>query len=161
MVDTESDNKTKESNVNQQTTVNAQTTAHAVPGDQPLLQHLNHINQQPPSNSQIPGQFNYFHQQYRQLPEDFIENNVSPATPSNPQSQLAAVYKTTVPTLSLDSGSDSDAKNKYALAKLNGNGSCSSECSEKFPSNSNHIKADFEQAIELAGYGKFHVGFDF
>lgn len=156
MVDGESDSKTKD-HVNQ--TINgAQTTTLSVDQTLANLQQIKNNTNQLPSNSQIPGQFNYFHQQYRQIPEDAIDNVAQ--SPSAQKSQLATVYKSTAPTLSIvDSDGSGDAKHKYALAKLNGNGSCSSDCSEKFSNATpNSItKADFEQAIELTGYGKFHV----
>lgn len=153
MVDSESDRKSKSSNVNQSTINSAQTTG--IPAVDKQIDTL-HFNHNPPLNSQIPGQFNHYEQHYRQIPEDKIDSNAQ-----SEQSQLAAVYKSTTPRFSFDD--ETDAK-KYAVFKANGNGSCSSDNSEKFPNitsitpiaNANVAKADFEQAIELAGYGKFH-----
>lgn len=153
MVDSESDRKSKNSNVNHPTNTSAQTTASSVDKKKGNL-HSHQHNNQPSSNSQIPGQFNYYEQHYRQTPEDKIDKN---AIAQPEQSQLDAVYKSTLPRLSFD-----DSK-QFNLSKSNGNGSCSSDNSEKFPDVTSitpianaAAKADFEQAIELTGYGKFH-----
>lgn len=155
MVDSESDRKSNNSNVIHSANNSAVTTALPVNKQIDNL-HFN-CNNQPLSNSQIPGQFNYYEQHYRQIPEDKIDNNCTSATEL---SQLAAVYKSTLPRFSFDDGSDSK---KYSLSKSNGNGSCSSDNSEKFtnvtsitPIANAVTKADFETAIELTGYGKFH-----
>lgn len=146
MVDSESDNKTKKSNVDHTTSNNAQAIAVLVDKKIDDLQQLNQINQ-PPANSQIPGQFNYFEQHYRQIPEDWIDSE---------QNQLTSVYKNTAPRLSFD---NDEKKSKYT--KTNGNSSCCSndnneKCSSITPIAASVAKADFEQAIELTGYGKFH-----
>lgn len=146
----------KDSNVNNSLYKSAnKTTAKTVDKHFENL-HYN-LNNQPPANSQIPGQFNYYDQHYRQLPEDSIDNGNGNATEKK---HYASVYKTTSPRLSFDDGDDGK---KYAVAKINGNGNCSESC-EKFANitsitpiaNANVSRADFETAIELTGYGKFH-----
>lgn len=153
MIDSDSESNLKDSNVNSSLHSSAQkTTAASV--DKKLTSLHSNLTNQPSANSQIPGQFNYYEQHYRQIPEDSIDGNTTD------QQHYASVYKTTSPRLSFD-GSD-DAK-KYAVAKINGNGSCSESC-EKFsnvtssitPIHANVTRADFETAIELTGYGKFH-----
>lgn len=153
MVDSDSESNLKDSNVSNSSHKSAQKTADA-PADTNLGNlHLN-LNNQSPANSQIPGQFNYYEQHYRQLPEDSIDDTTTD------QKHYASVYKTTSPRLSLDDCSDVKS---YAVSKINGNGSCSENC-EKFSNissitpiaNANVARADFETAIELTGYGKFH-----
>lgn len=153
MVDSDSESNRKDSNVNSSSS-NSAIKATAAPVDKNFgSQHFN-LNNQPPANSQIPGQFNYYEQHYRQLPEDSIDG------PASDQKHYASVYETTSPRLSFD---DSDDMKKYAVSKINGNGSCNDSC-EKFQhvtsitpiANANVSKADFETAIELTGYGKFH-----
>lgn len=115
------------------------------------------LSNQPPANSQIPGQFNYFEQHYRHIPEDQHDE-----TAVGDQKHYAAVYKTTSPRLSFDNDHDDDQK--YAPAKINSNGGCTIDNCEKYPhissitpiANANVARADFETAIELTGYGKFH-----
>lgn len=153
MVDSDSESNLKDSNVNNSSHNSAQKTA-APPVDKKLGNLHSNLNNQPPANSQIPGQFNYYEQHYRQLPEDSIDGNTSD------QKHYASVYKTTSPRLSFDDGDDAK---KYAVTKINGNGSCGESC-EKFSNvtsitpiaNANVSRADFETAIELTGYGKFH-----
>lgn len=160
MVDSDSESNLTDSNVNN-STQNSATKPAATSVDKKLANLHSNLNnqqqqqQQPPANSQIPGQFNYYEQHYRQLPEDVIDQNVH-ADPKH----YASVYKTTSPRLSFDDGDDAK---KYAVTKINGNGSCGDNC-EKYPhissitpiANANIAKADFETAIELTGYGKFH-----
>lgn len=152
MVDSDSESNLKDSNVNNSLPNSAQNTT-AVSVDKKLeILHLN-LNNQPPSNSQIPGQFNYYEQHYRQLPEESIDGNTSEQKP------YASVYKTTSPRLSFDDGDDAK---KYAVATIQkSNGNCSESC-EKFSNvtsitpiaNANIARADFETAIECCGYGK-------
>lgn len=153
MVDSDSESNLNDSNVNNSTANSAQKTAAASVDKKLDSLHFN-LSNQPPANSQIPGQFNYYEQHYRQLPEDSIDGNATD------QKHYASVYKTTSPRLSLDDGDDAK---KYAVSKINGNGSCSDNC-DKYQNvtsitpiaNANIAKADFETAIELTGYGKFH-----
>ncbi|XP_055325479.1 synaptic vesicle glycoprotein 2B-like [Sitodiplosis mosellana] len=153
MVDSDGESNLKDSNVSNSSQNSAKKTAAASVDTKPGNLHLN-LNNQPPANSQIPGQFNYYEQHYRQLPEDSIDGNTTD------QKHYASVYKNTSPRLSFDDGDDAK---KYAVSKINGNGSCSENC-EKFANissitpiaNANVARADFETAIELTGYGKFH-----
>lgn len=155
MVDSDSESNLKDSNVSNSSVNSAQKTTVTPSVNKKLAnQHFN-LNQQPPANSQIPGQFNYYEQHYRQIPEDTIDDNAS-----KDQKHYASVYKTTSPRLSFDDGDDAK---KYDIAKINGNGSCSESC-DKFANvtsitpiaNANVARADFETAIELTGYGRFH-----
>lgn len=159
MVDSDSESNQNDSNVNgssQNSASKPAATAAVTSVDKKLAnQHFNLNNQQPPANSQIPGQFNYFEQHYRQLSDDVIDQNAIDEKP------YASVYKTTSPQLSFDD--DDDAK-KYAVSKINGNGSCGDNNCDKYPhissitpiANANIARADFETAIECTGYGKFH-----
>lgn len=159
MVDSKSEsNKTVDSNVNSTTHNSATKLAAAAAVATTIDKKSGHrpynLSNQPPANSQIPGQFNYYEQHYRHIPEDH-DDKVSD------QKHYAAVYKTTSPRLSFD---DVDDAQKYAMAKINSNGGCTIDNCEKYPhissitpiANANVAKADFETAIELTGYGKFH-----
>lgn len=153
MVDSDSETNRKDSNVSNSPQNGARKTSGATVDKKSESLHIN-LNNQPPANSQIPGQFNYYEQHYRQLPEDSTENT------AHEQKHLASVYKTTSPRLSFDDGDDAK---KYAVAKINGNGGCGESC-DKFQNvssltpiaNANIARADFETAIEMTGYGKFH-----
>lgn len=102
----------------------------------------------PPANTQIPGQFNYHPQLYKRIPEDRLDKTDA-ATTSTPITNVLTCYKQPPPQL-LTAG---DAKKELKL--LNGNGDLKKDGYGNNPAN--HItKADFEQAIELTGYGKFH-----
>lgn len=155
MVDGKSECNKTDSNVNSSTHNSATKAAIGSPIDKIPDNRQYNLNNQPPANSQIPGQFNYYEQHYRQIPEDHDEN-------VSDQKHYAAVYKTTSPRLSFDA-TDDDAQ-KYAMEKINNsNGGCIDNC-EKYPhissitpiANANAARADFETAIELTGYGKFH-----
>lgn len=157
MVDSKSECNTADTNVKSSTQNSGTRAAIESPIDKSPDNRQHNLSNQPPANSQIPGQFNYFEQHYRKIPEDHDENDV------NDQKQhYAAVYKSTSPRLSFD---DADDAQKYAMAKFNSNGGCTIDNCEKYPphissitpiANANVTKADFETAIELTGYGKFH-----
>lgn len=160
MVDSESESTTTKSNVNQTDRNSAQTNC-AVPADtRASSQSLNH-DYQPPANSQIPGQFNHFEQHYRRISEDLIDE-ANPPAESNRSN--ASVYKNTLPRLSLDGGDDakkSHSKSNGSSAGTGdsgggGGGEYNEKCTSFTPIANSVVKADFEQAIELTGYGKFH-----
>lgn len=154
MVDSDSESNLKDSNVNANSPDNSALKTADASVDKKFGSLHSNLNNQPPANSQIPGQFNYYEQHYRQLPEDSVD------APASDQKHYASVYKTTSPRLSFDDG---DNVKKYGVSKTNGNGSCSESC-DKFQNissitpiaNANISKADFETAIEMTGYGKFH-----
>lgn len=163
MVDGATDSKIKDSNVKHRTKVE-QTVVDRKSDFDPKLsspagdhqQQLKYQQQQedqnnPPFNTQIPGQFNYHPQQYKRIPEDCIDNN---------RSNVLACYKESPPQLLNDDEKSYSLKNGKGNGG-NGNGNVSSNSDgEKFSGTDGmvtHIhKADFEQAIELTGYGKFH-----
>lgn len=156
MVDSKSECDKTDTNVNSSTHQSATKAAIGSPIDKLPDNRQYNLTNQPPANSQIPGQFNYYEQHYRQLPEDTQTDETA-----SDQKHYAAVYKTTSPRLSFD---DADDAQKYAMAKINSNGGCIDNC-EKYPThissitpiaNANGTRADFETAIELTGYGKFH-----
>lgn len=154
MVDSDSESNLKDSNVNNSSSGNSASKTGATPVDQKFDCSHSNLNNQPQVNSQIPGQFSYYEQHYRQLPEDTVDGTAFD------QKHYASVYKTTSPRLSFDDGDD---VKRYAVSKINGNGGCSDNC-DKFQNvtsitpiaNANISKADFETAIEMTGYGKFH-----
>lgn len=156
MVDSESDSTTTKSNVNQSKQNTAQTDA--VPGDNRSSSlSLNH-DYQPPPNSQIPGQFNYYEQHYRRISDDITDVT---HTSSETNRSNASVYKNTLPRLSLDAADDAKKHSKSNGGSGDGGGGgVGNEYNEKttsFTPIANSVaKADFEQAIELTGYGKFH-----
>lgn len=153
MVDSESDSNTTKSNVNQTNRNSAQTNC-AVPADtRASSQSLGH-ECQPPANSQIPGQFNYYEQHYRRISEDPIDET----NRSN-----ASVYKNTLPRLSLDGADDAKKPHSKSNGSSGGDGGgtvagaeYNEKCTSFTPIANSVVKADFEQAIELTGYGKFH-----
>lgn len=157
MVDSESDSNTKKSNVNHTNQNGAQTTA-VVPVDKKASNlSLNH-DYQPSTNSQIPGQFNYYEQHYRPISEDLID--ATHATNDTHRSN-ASVYKNTLPRLSLDGGDDAKKHSKSNGSSGGGAGGgagteYNEKCTSFTPIANSVVKADFEQAIELTGYGKFH-----
>lgn len=102
----------------------------------------------PPPNPQVPGQFNYHPQHYKQLPEDWVDRNDA-INETTPVTNLLSCYGKTPPKLLT-----SDAK-AHALRLENGN--FKKDVPIAANKTTNHVaKADFEQAIELTGYGKFH-----
>lgn len=139
MVDGDTDSKPADSNVNHKLNAHAALVERranfSLPTNEPDHTKLPH------PKTQIPGQFNYHHQEYKQIPDDTVDNNRPNVT-----------IPTTV-TLSAQHLLGDDKK-QYALK--NGNGGYTGEkmLSSNTPPNSS--RADFERAIELTGYGKFH-----
>lgn len=160
MVDSESDSANTKSNVNESNQNTAQTDA--VPGEKRSSSlSLNH-DYQPPPNSQIPGQFNYYEQHYRRISED---TNDETHTSNAANRSNSSVYKNTLPRLSFDAADDAKKHSKSNGGSGdnggggggNGNGNEYNEKTTSFTPIANSVaKADFEQAIELTGYGKFH-----
>lgn len=118
----------------------------------------------PPPNTQIPGQFNYHPQLYKRISEDLIDKNdtstspPSSSTSSNqtPLTNVLTCYKQSPPQLLTSADIDDPKKQQPQQQQLhNGNGDlCKHQSQSQLPPNI--LKADFEQAIELTGYGKFH-----
>lgn len=116
----------------------------------------------PPSNTQIPGQFNYHPQLYKRISEDLIDKNdattstsSSPTTTATttPLTNVLTCYKQSPPQLLTTADVDDPKKQQQQTKFQNGNGDLIKNSNQQL----NHIiKADFEQAIELTGYGKFH-----
>lgn len=153
MVDSDSDSNKTKSNVNHTNKNGAQTTVVPIDKRGSSLS-LNH-DYQPPANSQIPGQFNYYEQSYRQLSEDLIDTTHAA---NETRRSNASIYKNTLPRLSLDGGDDAKKHSKSNGSSGNGGGGTeyNEKCTSFTPIANSVVKADFEQAIELTGYGKFH-----
>lgn len=155
MVDSDTDSKSKDSNVNCQS--NPVQTSNVIAkrksvSDESLRTATQSL---PPSNTQIPGQFNYHPQQYKRIPEDTCDSSAEQHQESN---RVLSCYKEAPPSLL----NDVEKKQSFHNGNGGGSGGESASDAEKFGSSvtvntTAHIsKADFEQAIELTGYGKFH-----
>lgn len=166
MVDSDTDSISKDSNVNCQSdtvqTSNVVVKRKTVT-DEPLRTSSQSL---PPSNTQIPGQFNYHPQQYKRIPEDNNEANAEQQQQHKPHesTNVLSCYKESPPSLLTDGEKKQTFYNGNSGGGGGGVGGIGDSASdaEKFGSSvtvntTAHIsKADFEQAIELTGYGKFH-----
>lgn len=159
MVDSDTDSKSKDSNVNCQS--NPVQTSTVIAKQKSVSDESLRTSSQslPSSNTQIPGQFNYHPQQYKRIPEDNSDSNVEINQSHQESNHILACYKESPPSLL------NDIQKKQSFHNGNGgnvNGADNSSDAEKFGSSVSvnttaHIsKADFETAIELTGYGKFH-----
>lgn len=141
--DSSKDQKTKSTNNLNQNCLKCDSTITSIASDIP------------PSNTQIPGQFNYHPQLYKRISEDLIDKN-NDATTSTPITNVLTCYKQSPPQLLTTSDVDDPKKQQHQQDQTkfhNGNGDLIKNSNQQL----NHIiKADFEQAIELTGYGKFH-----
>lgn len=163
MVDSDTDSKSKDSNVSCQS--NPGQTSSVVTKRKSVSDESVRTPSQslPPSNTQIPGQFNYHPQQYKRIPEDSSDSNAELQQSQQESNHVLSCYKESPPSLL------NDVQKKQSFHNGNGGGNGggggggdSASDAEKFGSTvtvntTTHItKADFEQAIELTGYGKFH-----
>lgn len=149
MVDSETDNNKRNSNVNHKSKNIAQNIDTKSDFD-PKLTSSTETEQTKHLVDQLLYTQQHPHQIYRRIPEDIIDSNINAPT----------YYKdSTPPQLTSD---DAKQKSKHIFKNSNGNASGIGNNDnggdiEKASLPAAYItKADFEQAIELTGYGKFH-----